>query len=461
MKNTYNSNKLLVIAVLLIVALFTNDVNAQQWNNGKAEAPANPIFLVNSGTEKSAVTEYPLIQDFESVEGLPGFGWAVQNNSNPAGNSWFQGNPTVFPAHQGEGYIGVNFNALGSGSGTISSWLFTPEITIMDGSNFSFYTRTVDGSGFPDRLEVRFSINGSSTNVGSSATSVGDFTTLLLTINPNLVEGGYPEEWTRYDLEIGDLGSTLTGRIAFRYFVTSGGPSGANSNYIGIDTFVYDLPQAAEIGPFSLLTPEDGATLTVDSDDNTTVSITWEPAEGAQTYEWLAVAAGGDFSDPALTLASNAFGSQSTLTLPASAIYNALTDLGFEHGQQVELEWTVRATAGVSSSLADEVFALTVNMGTGTSIDNVGLPTHFELAQNYPNPFNPTTNISFTLPQSSEVTLEVFNMQGQRVATLVNSTMGAGSHTVPFNAENLSSGIYLYRMTAGAFSQTNKMMLVK
>jgi endonuclease/exonuclease/phosphatase family metal-dependent hydrolase/uncharacterized protein YdeI (BOF family) len=88
-------------------------------------------------------------------------------------------------------------------------------------------------------------------------------------------------------------------------------------------------------------------------------------------------------------------------------------------------------------------------------------PTAFALEQNYPNPFNPTTTISYALASPSEVKLEVFDVLGRTVATLVNSRQAAGTYSVNFNASRLSSGIYFYRLQAGAFVATKKMLLVK
>jgi hypothetical protein len=85
----------------------------------------------------------------------------------------------------------------------------------------------------------------------------------------------------------------------------------------------------------------------------------------------------------------------------------------------------------------------------------------FELAQNYPNPFNPSTGIRYQVPSVSDVQLEVFDMLGRKVATLVNERKSVGSHFVSFNASNLASGVYLYKLTAGTFSETKKMLLVK
>jgi subtilisin family serine protease len=88
-------------------------------------------------------------------------------------------------------------------------------------------------------------------------------------------------------------------------------------------------------------------------------------------------------------------------------------------------------------------------------------PTTFALDQNYPNPFNPTTTISFTVPTSSFVVLKVYNVLGQEVATLVDGIESAGTHKVSFDARNLSSGVYFYRMKAGEFAASKKLLLAK
>jgi subtilisin family serine protease len=102
---------------------------------------------------------------------------------------------------------------------------------------------------------------------------------------------------------------------------------------------------------------------------------------------------------------------------------------------------------------------------TPTNIEeenNTETVTTFKLGQNYPNPFNPVTNIGFELPQASEVTLKVYDMLGREVAALMTNTrMSTGAHTVAFEASELPSGIYLYQLEAGEWSQTKKMSLIK
>jgi hypothetical protein len=89
------------------------------------------------------------------------------------------------------------------------------------------------------------------------------------------------------------------------------------------------------------------------------------------------------------------------------------------------------------------------------------VPRAFQLAQNYPNPFNPTTTIQFSIAQKGHVVLEVFNILGQSVARLVDGELSVGLYHVTFDASRLSSGVYLYRLQAGDFVRTQKMVLMK
>ena len=91
----------------------------------------------------------------------------------------------------------------------------------------------------------------------------------------------------------------------------------------------------------------------------------------------------------------------------------------------------------------------------------VGLPTVSSLAQNYPNPFNATTNISFNLAEASNVSLNVYDITGRLVTTLVDGQMDAGSHVVAWDASNVSSGVYFYKLAAGAYTATKSMNLLK
>ncbi|QQS60527.1 T9SS type A sorting domain-containing protein [Candidatus Falkowbacteria bacterium] len=103
------------------------------------------------------------------------------------------------------------------------------------------------------------------------------------------------------------------------------------------------------------------------------------------------------------------------------------------------------------------IFNTTTSVGNSQTV----LPKDFKLTQNYPNPFNPSTKINYELPSDGIVSIKLFNVSGKEVATLVNEVKTAGYYTVTFNASNLPSGAYFYRLEAESFIETKKMLLIK
>lgn len=107
-----------------------------------------------------------------------------------------------------------------------------------------------------------------------------------------------------------------------------------------------------------------------------------------------------------------------------------------------------------------DIGAFYFDQSTSVADDHL-VPVEFHLGQNYPNPFNASTIIQYTLPKTSDVTIDTYDLLGRKVETLVNKHQPAGYHQVIWNADDVSSGIYFYRITAGEFSQSRKMILLK
>ena len=96
-----------------------------------------------------------------------------------------------------------------------------------------------------------------------------------------------------------------------------------------------------------------------------------------------------------------------------------------------------------------------------TGFNSSSAPKTYQLLQNYPNPFNPTTEFSYMLPEDGHVVLKVFNVLGQEISTIVDEFQTTGNKSISFDARNLPSGLYFYKMQAGKFTAIKKMMLVK
>ena len=189
------------------------------------------------------------------------------------------------------------------------------------------------------------------------------------------------------------------------------------------------------------LAPIDGTAIQL---SNGNVVIRWHAAENIY----------GDFKEYVLYRSSQPDFVPSPATRIAFVQDTVYTDLTAQ-GNRFYYKTTSMDYSGNESQ------PLAISTTTSVEVVNSQAPQTYSLAQNYPNPFNPSTQIQFSIVQLGYVTLKVFDLSGKEVASLISQEMPAGTYTVPFSAKNLSSGMYLYRLEAGIFSSTKKMLVVK
>jgi len=227
----------------------------------------------------------------------------------------------------------------------------------------------------------------------------------------------------------------------------------ANNGYQITPNFYSDLEQGVTVGPspyFALVSPADGAVVEI-TDSSATFDITWNAAV--------------DFNDDIIgyqfVILPEVFDKQSiqtTVTINATDILGLMGDL-----DTLTAEWTVLVLDQTTlSATSMDTFTVTFINGIIVGVDELNVPNKFYVDQNYPNPFNPTTTIKFGLPTQGVVDLRIYDILGREVVTLVNNkALKAGTHTYEFNASNIASGTYIYRLTTDNNVVTKKMLLLK
>ena len=222
----------------------------------KVMALAAAVAGVTSGN----VMAQQISEGFNTPNSMPA-GWVSRNQSTTIGTSTIcwnsitavtdpEGNPAVEP-FEGEAFGAVFFNCT-SGANTLNVFLLTPALTNLQNGNVLTF-QTISAGTYADRMQVLLCLGATCGDAGSTGTgdsAVGQYTTTLLDINPTLSATGYPTTWTPQSITLTGLpNGANAGRIAFRYYVTNGGPSGDNSNVVGIDSV-----QLSDTTPVSLQT---------------------------------------------------------------------------------------------------------------------------------------------------------------------------------------------------------------
>ncbi|MCE1164968.1 MAG: M12 family metallo-peptidase [Bacteroidetes bacterium] len=240
---------------------------------------------------------------------------------------------------------------------------------------------------------------------------------------------------------IGEFMPNYTRNISFCLVARDNKPGGG-----GIGTEYADISVTASAGPFLVTSPN--------------TAVIWNPTT-PKTITW----------DVANTTASPVncanvnikLSTDGGVTFPVTLKSNTPND----GSEEVNFPVMETSTARVKVEAADNIFfdISNVNFTLSTSI-GVGEissePYTFSLSQNFPNPFNPSTMINFTIPQKSRVTLLIYDISGKLIGTLINNeTRTEGKYGVEFDGSRLSSGVYVYRLTAGNYTETKKMILVK
>jgi hypothetical protein len=282
---------------------------------------------------------------------------------------------------------------------------------------------------------------------------------------------GGGEVYTGFDYKLGE-----TFLLILKYEIVAGVDSDSVSLYIfDASTPAPNLePTEPTLGPF----PDGGASEIIPGSvdfrqfnssqdivvDGILVSRTWLDVVPVELTSFTASVSGNSVT---LNWATATELNNSGFDILRQALNNQWNKIGFVSGFGTSTE--KHSYSFVDENLTSGQYSYRLQQidfdGTSELSDVVNVeitnPTQYNLSQNYPNPFNPSTTIKFTLLEASNVTLKIFNTLGEEVSVLVNRVMEAGTHEVNFEASQLHSGMYFYRLEAGTFTQVKKMTLLK
>ena len=275
------------------------------------------------------------------------------------------------------------------------------------------------------------STNGASVNVGATNTSVGDFTTLLLEVNPNLDVGGYPVVWTQFTITVSGLGAPTSGRFAFRYFVTEGGPDGSNSDYIGVDNVVY-TPVVLPV----TLTNFSGYP------DGSRNQLRWTTSSEQRNSGFEVQRSTDGINYTALDFVK----SQAVSGNSSNRLHYTFTDDNVSGRDQY---YRLRQVDVDGRSETSQIVLIKGDQPLTLTMDGL-----------YPNPAVTVVNVLVVAPEEDQMTVVIMDLTGKTVGRQV-VPVETGRNTLPIDISSLSAGTYLVRLVCSGQCDTAMGKFVK
>ncbi|MEO8169039.1 MAG: T9SS type A sorting domain-containing protein, partial [bacterium] len=313
---------------------------------------------------------------------------------------------------------------------------------IQDSSNYIRCEFLVYGGAYNYYLQA-FDNTGAAANFDFNSTGMPPIGTAPIYMRINRTGTTFTQYWST------DAGVVWTqaGQITHTLNVDSMGvyagnadPGGGPSAFVGLIDFFKKTPD----------TPVQLANFTASVINENRVRLNWTTVSETNNYGFYVQRSVGVTSNFQRIEGSFIAGHGTTID-PHSYTYTDVAPAGSIHYrlEQIDLDGSTHYSESVQATIL-----------TSTA-EGALFPKEFTLRQNYPNPFNPSTIIKYELPKESRVSLEIYNLIGQKVATLVEGMKPAGSHQVSFNASGFTSGVYMYKLSAGNQVFTKKMVLMK
>jgi hypothetical protein len=405
-----------VDSMIYSIAFVQDDATKFVWGSAKGrDLPVDAVFETNVAFEKqvnrsNSNSESPHFLFNESDELMGGFnvelfegtfppaGWQVVNPDG--GITYEQYDGASGPSLGGSKSVIVDFysySSIGESDTMITRKFYGLETT--DSVKFDYAHAEYPGYG-PDRLIVRVSIDGGQTFPNTIFDKEGANLATVGETSSNFVPAN-SGEWATFSYSLDGIVTPTN--------ITVQSPNGGEVWVVGESEDITWTSQNVN-----------DVLIEVSNDNGATWSTIIASTPNTGTYSWTVAAP--DSSDECLIRITN---------LENGYVYDVSDDV-----------FTIDIISAVEEILG-------------------GIPTEFDLAQNYPNPFNPSTAIKYAVPKTSPVSIKVYDLTGQEVALLVNEVKEAGTYEINFEAKNLASGVYIYRMIADDFVSVKKLNVLK